>query len=272
VLGDTMTYSCAYFADEVMTLDEAQDAKHELVSRKLGLQRGMRLLDVGCGWGGMALHAARVHGIDVVGITLSQPQADLASKRVADAGLAGHVEIRVQDYRDVSDGPFDAISSIGMFEHVGLAQLERYFGSLRSLLRDGGRLLNHAISRPAGRPGFDRGSFVNRYVFPDGELQEVGSVVSAMQRLGLEVRDVESLREHYARTLRAWVANLERGWDEAVKLVGVARSKIWRLYMAGSAMSFDAGRINVHQVLGVKQDRHGGSGMPPTRSSFLTAG
>ncbi|HEV3473607.1 MAG TPA: cyclopropane-fatty-acyl-phospholipid synthase family protein [Actinomycetota bacterium] len=271
VLGETMTYSCAYFERDDATLDEAQIAKYELISRKLGLAPGMRLLDVGCGWGGMAIHAARRHGVSVVGVTLSHPQADLAAKRVAEAGLADRVEIRYQDYRDVTDGPFHAISSIGMFEHVGMKELGRYFGVLKGLLAPGGRLLNHAISRPMGRGGFDRNSFVARYVFPDGELLDVGSVASAMQEQGLEVRDVESLREHYARTLRAWVSNLERNWDEAVARVGLPRAKIWRLYMAGSALAFEAGRINVHQVLGVNAHPEGASGMPPTRAPFVTA-
>jgi cyclopropane-fatty-acyl-phospholipid synthase len=176
------------------------------------------------------------------------------------------VEIRLQDYREVGDGPFDAISSIGMFEHVGLSQLGRYFEQLRSLLRPEGRILNHAISRPAGRrSGFDKDSFIARYVFPDGELHEVGTVVTAMQEHGLEVRDVHSLREHYARTLRSWVVNLETNREEAVRHVGPSRARIWLLYMAASAVNFEAGRINVHQVLGVKSSPRGTSGMPAER-------
>lgn len=272
VLGDTMTYSCAYFAGGGMSLDEAQEAKYELVCRKLGLRPGMRLLDVGCGWGGMVIHAARNYDVSAVGVTLSRAQADSASKRIAASGMSHRIEIRLQDYRDVDDGPFDAISSIGMFEHVGLAQLGRYFGVLHDLLAPRGRLLNQAISRPRGSPGFDRRSFVYRYVFPDGELQEVGRVVSAMQELGFEVRDVESLREHYARTLRAWVANLESNWDEAVELAGAGRARVWRLYMAGSALGFESSRISIHQTLGVRPDRDGAAGMPSTRSSLLAAG
>jgi cyclopropane-fatty-acyl-phospholipid synthase len=233
----------------------------------------MRLLDVGCGWGGMAIHAAREHGVEAVGVTLSERQAEWAQKAVADAGLGDRVEIRLQDYRDVRDGPFDAISSIGMFEHVGLANLGVYFGRLHAVLRPGGRLLNHGIGRPAARgrrtwsgvpvtpARLRRNSFVDRYVFPDGELHEVGSVVSVMQGRGFEVRHLEGLREHYALTLRAWVANLERRWDEAVAEVGPGRARVWRLYMAASALNFEAGRTQVHQVLGVKADR-GGSGLP----------
>lgn len=262
VLGPSMTYSCAVFHDPADTLEEAQANKYELVCRKLGLEKGMRLLDVGCGWGGMAMHAAVHHGVRAVGVTLSRRQAELAEKRVAEAGLSEQVEIRVQDYRDVADGPYDAISSIGMFEHVGEARLAEYFGRLRSLLTPHGRLLNHGISRPPGqRARLPRRSFVNRYVFPDGELHEVGRVVSLVQRAGFEVRHVESLREHYGLTLRRWVANLEAAWDAAVAEVGGPRARVWRLYMAGSAINFEAGRTQIHQVLATPDD-DGISGMP----------
>jgi cyclopropane-fatty-acyl-phospholipid synthase len=263
VLGPSMTYSCAVFRDGGATLEEAQATKHELICCKLGLQPGMRLLDVGCGWGSLALHAARHHGVTALGVTLSRPQAQLATQRAAEEGLAGRVEFRVQDYRDVADGPFDAISSVGMFEHVGLARSAEYFGHLRELLRPGGRLLNHAITRPPSRSTrLHRNSFVGRYVFPDGELLEVGATVSAMQGQGWEARHVESLREHYARTLRRWVANLEEHWDEAVAEVGAGRARVWRLYMAGSAIGFEANRTSVHQVLAVHPAAGGGSGMP----------
>jgi cyclopropane-fatty-acyl-phospholipid synthase len=269
MLGESMTYSCAYFAEPAMSLDEAQEAKYNLISRKLGLKPGMRLLDVGCGWGGMLIHAAKDHDVECVGVTLSERQADLAAKRIAEAGVSDRAHVRLQDYRDVEDGPYDAISSIGMFEHVGLAELRKYFGKLLSLLRPEGRLLNHGISKRPGPGGIDdRKSFIGRYVFPDGELLEVGNVVSAMQQEDFEVRDVESLREHYALTLRAWVSNLERHWDEAKQLVGPARARIWRLYTAGSALSFEAGRINLHQVLGVRPGDRGLSGMPATRGAW----
>jgi cyclopropane-fatty-acyl-phospholipid synthase len=262
VLGPSLTYSCAVWRDPSASLEEAQAEKHELVCRKLALGPGMRLLDVGCGWGGMVLHAAEHHDVRAVGVTVSARQADLAAKRVAEAGLADRVEIRLQDYRDVSDGPYDAISSIGMFEHVGLSQLRVYFERLRTLLRPQGRLLNHAIARPPGdRPRFARAGFIDRYVFPDGELHEIGAVVSAMQEEQLEVRHLESLREHYALTLRRWVANLEASWDAAVLAAGLARARIWRLYMAGAALNFEAGRTQVHQVLTVRADR-GDSGIP----------
>jgi cyclopropane-fatty-acyl-phospholipid synthase len=268
VLGPSMTYSCARFADPSMSLQQAQESKHELICRKLGLREGkpVRLLDVGCGWGSMAMHAAARYGASVVGITLSEEQASYARKRVDQAGLADRVEIRVQDYRDLRGERFDAISSIGMFEHVGKVRTAQYFETLHGLLEPGGRLLNHAISEQGGsklRPW----SFVGRYVFPDGELLDVGDVVLAMERAGFECRDVESLREHYARTLRSWVANLEANWDAAVKEVGSARARIWRLYMAGSVIGFENGGIAVHQVLGIVPDA-GRSGMAPTRSAW----
>jgi cyclopropane-fatty-acyl-phospholipid synthase len=262
VLGPSLTYSCAVFTNDDTTLEDAQANKYELISGKLGLREGMRLLDVGCGWGGMVLHAAERHDVQAVGVTISERQVDLASKRVAEAGLSDRVEIRNQDYRLIDDGPYDAISSIGMFEHVGESRLAEYFGRLYDLLPPGGRLLNHGISRPPGGSSrFSRASFIDHYVFPDGELHEVGRVVSVIQESGFEVRHVESLREHYAKTLRHWVANLEEHWDEAVSLVGDARARIWRLYMAGSAMNFEANRTQIHQVLAVKPD-DGASGMP----------
>jgi cyclopropane-fatty-acyl-phospholipid synthase len=269
VLGPTMTYSCARFAPGADTLDAAQDSKHDLICRKLGLpdRTGQRILDVGCGWGSFAIHAARHYDARVVGVTLSPAQAESARDRVAVSGFERQVEVRLQDYRELRDETFDGIASVGMFEHVGSSKSAEYFGTMRRLLRPQGRLLNHAISSVGGSRIGSR-SFIGRYVFPDGELIDVGQVVLAMEKAGFEVRDVESLREHYAKTLRAWVGNLQQHWEAAVAQVGVRRARVWQLYMAASANGFEDGGISVHQVLGVASTPHGRSGMPPTRSAW----
>ena len=271
VLGPSMTYSCARFSADGMDLTDAQASKHELICRKLGLpeRKGARLLDVGCGWGSMAIHAASQYDVTAVGITISRSQADLARKRAAEAGVGDRVEIRLQDYRELAGEQFDVISSIGMSEHVGAKNLVQYYTILQGALRPRGRLLNHAISSVGGSR-MRRTSFIGRYVFPDGELIDVAASVKAMEEAGFEIRDVESLREHYARTLRAWVANLEANWDEAIRLVGERRARVWRLYMAGSAVGFTDGGINVHQVLGVVPTPDGDSGMPSTRHGWNT--
>ncbi|MFF7232840.1 cyclopropane-fatty-acyl-phospholipid synthase [Streptomyces sp. 2333.5] len=267
VLGPSMVYSCAYWgtADEgVATLEDAQRAKLDLICRKLGLQEGMRLLDVGCGWGSMVLHAVREYGVRAVGITLSEEQATFARKRVAEAGLADRIEIRVQDYREVHDEPFDAISSVGMAEHVGRTQYAEYAGALYSLLKPGGRLLNHQIARRpvADEEAYHVDEFIDRYVFPDGELAPLGRTVGQLEEAGFEVRDVEAIREHYARTLRQWVVNLEQHWEQAARLTSPGRARVWRLYMAASALSFERNRIGVNQVLAVKTPEGGDSGLP----------
>ncbi|MDW4906012.1 class I SAM-dependent methyltransferase [Streptomyces sp. ADMS] len=266
VLGPSMVYSCAYWEnpDGTTTLEDAQRDKLELVCRKLALTPGRRLLDVGCGWGSLAIHAAREHGVHVVGVTLSQEQAVYARKRVADQGLTDRVEIRVQDYRDVTDGPFDAVSSVGMAEHVGSEQYLTYARYLYALLKPGGRLLNHQIAR---RPHTDESAysldgFIDAYVFPDGELAPVGTTVTQLERAGFEVRDVESIREHYALTLRQWVAGLEAGWARAQQLTSPGRARVWRLYMAASALAFEHNRIGVNQVLAVRTAGSGNSGLP----------
>ncbi|MFD9322164.1 class I SAM-dependent methyltransferase [Streptomyces sp. NPDC060053] len=264
VLGPSMVYSCAYWESGDSTLERAQHDKLELVCRKLELRPGSRLLDVGCGWGSLAIHAAREHGATVVGITLSQEQAAFARKRVADAGLTDRVEIRVQDYRDVTDGPFDAVSSIGMAEHVGSEKYLEYAHVLFALLRPGGRLLNHQIARRPHRDesAYGVNSFIDAYVFPDGELAPVGTTVTQLERAGFEVRDVESIREHYALTLRRWVARLEADWGRAVHLTSPGRARVWRLYMAASAVAFERNQIGVNQVLAVRTPGSGDSGMP----------
>ncbi|MFF2243552.1 class I SAM-dependent methyltransferase [Arthrobacter sp. NPDC058130] len=266
VLGPSMVYSCAVWEPDGAGLEAAQAAKLDLVCRKLGLKPGMRVLDVGCGWGSFALHAAQHFGADVVGVTLSVEQAAMARKRAADAGLTDRVDIRVQDYRDVDDGPFDAISSIGMSEHVGREQIQHYASQLYGLLRPGGRLLNHAISWNAGPTAPDPDSFIPRYVFPDGEMLSLSDMVTALESAHLEVLDVEALRRHYALTLRAWVRNLEEHWDEAVRLAGVGRARVWRLYMAASALGFEAGITGVNQVL---VQRPGGEEPPLRRSAWI---
>ncbi|MYS15196.1 cyclopropane-fatty-acyl-phospholipid synthase family protein [Streptomyces sp. SID4982] len=263
VLGPSMVYSCAYWEDGG-SLETAQRDKLELVCKKLGLKPGQRLLDVGCGWGSMAIHAAREHGVSAVGITLSQEQAALARKRVADEGLTDRVEIRVQDYRDVRDGPYDAISSIGMAEHVGADRYLDYARDLYDLLKPGGRLLNHQIARRPQRDetAYEVDAFIDSYVFPDGELAPVGTTVTMLERAGFEVRDVESLREHYAGTLRAWVTNLEGSWERAMRLAGPGRARVWRLYMAASALAFERNQIGVNQVLALRTPESGASGLP----------
>jgi cyclopropane-fatty-acyl-phospholipid synthase len=280
VLGESMVYSCAYWASEDAGygLADAQRDKLELICRKLDLGPGMRLLDVGCGWGALAIHAARHHGASVLGVTVSREQAEYARKQVAEADLTDRVEIRLQDYRDVDDGPFDAVSSVGMAEHVGLEQYLRYARTLYRQLRPGGRLLNHQIAalHPVEESGGRRRrlplprrkpapSFIEAYVFPDGELVPVGTTVTLLEQAGFEVRDVEALREHYARTLRAWVANIEADWQTATRLTTPGRARVWRLYMAGSALSFETGRIGVNQILAVKARAEGHSEMPSTR-------
>lgn len=272
VLGDSMTYSCGYWARPNENLDAAQFAKCDLVARKLGLTAGMRVLDVGCGWGTFAVHAASHYGVQVVGVTLSHEQADYGGKRMVNADVSDLVEIRVQDYRDVADGPYDAISSIGMAEHVGLTMLPTYAANLYALLRPQGRLLNHAISRRPGQPATpSETSFIDRYVFPDGEIVPMATMITALEGAGFEVRDVESLREHYALTLQAWVANLEANWDKAVAASSAGRARIWRLYMAGSALAFGANRLGINQVLAVKPTPRGDSGMPRTRAELLAS-
>ncbi len=271
VLGSSMVYSCAYWTPGARSLEAAQAAKLDLICRKLGLRPGMRLLDVGCGWGSLLLHAAEHYGVSAVGVSISEEQVALARRRVADAGLADRVEVRLQDYREIPDGPFDAISSVGMAEHVGSAQYLTYARGLYGLLAPGGRLLNHQISRRPSLPGepYELSPFIRKYVFPDGELSPIGATVSLLEEAGFEVRDVESLREHYALTLRDWVSNLEAHWGQAVRLVGRGRARVWRLYMAASALAFEENRIGINQVLAVRTPVSGAAGLPPTREQWL---
>jgi cyclopropane-fatty-acyl-phospholipid synthase len=263
VLGPSMAYTCACFPREDATLEEAQDYKHDLVARKLGLRPDMRLLDVGCGWGGMVRHAAREYGVKALGVTLSAQQAAWAQRAIEDAGLAELAEVRHLDYRDVPESGFDAVSSIGLTEHIGKGRLPAYFSFLHGKLKPGGRLLNHCITRPDdSEPARRAGGFINRYVFPDGELEGPGHLVSRMNDAGFEIRHEENLREHYALTLAGWCANLDAHWDEAVAEVGGGRARVWRLYMAGSRLGFELNVVALHQILGVKLEAAGRSGMP----------
>lgn len=261
VLGPSMAYTCAVFPHDDATLEEAQYAKFDLVAQKLGLIEGMRLLDVGCGWGGMVMHAAKTYGVQALGVTLSRQQAEWAQKAIADQGLSELAEVRHGDYRDVTEDGFDAVSSIGLTEHIGRRALPAYFGFLFDKLRPRGRLLNHCITRPTTTERARAGGFIDRYVFPDGELLGVGHIISVMQNTGFEVRNQENLREHYAKTLAGWGWNLTEHWDEAVEEVGVGRARVWALYMAGSRLGFDQNKIQLHQVLGVRSD-NGDSDMP----------
>ncbi|GAA3470119.1 class I SAM-dependent methyltransferase [Nonomuraea roseola] len=263
VLGPSMAYTCAVFPREDATLEEAQYTKFDLVARKLDLKPGMRLLDVGCGWGGMVMHAAREYGVKALGVTLSKQQAEWAQKAIVDAGLQDLAEVRFMDYRDVPEGGFDAVSSIGLTEHIGKEQLPGYFSSLYSKLKPGGRLLNHCITRPTStEKTINKGGFINRYVFPDGELESVGHLTTQMENSGFEVRHEENLREHYARTLKFWCENLDDNWEDALQEVGHGTARVWRLYMAGCIVGFERNKVQLHQVLGVKLDDQGAAHFP----------
>ena len=261
MLGRAMAYSCALFTTRDATLEDAQRAKFDLICRKLDLKPGQHLLDIGAGWGGLVRHAAEHYGVRALGVTLSREQAAWAQEHLARAGLHGRAQVRFLDYRDLERVEFDAISSVGAMEHIGSAELGRHFRSMAARLRPQGRMLNHTITRPSNLHRHRTGPFIDRYVFPDGELQGVGAVISAMHDGGLEVRHEESLREHYSMTLRAWGENLERHWEQAVTEVGERRARVWRLYMAISRIGFDLNRIQIHQILGVRVSSTGRSGM-----------
>ena len=248
ILGDSMTYSCAIFSRGARTLEEAQRAKLELVCTKLGLRAGERVLDVGCGWGSFALHAAGDHGVRVTGITLSEPQAALARERATAAGLADRIEVRVADYRDLAGEQFDAIASIGMIEHVGNANIDAYARQLRAVLRPGGRLLNHGIARLRhGDP--EAGPFSERFVFPDAAPLHVSRVLAAIEAAGLEPTHVEGFRPDYARTLREWARNLDEHAERAESLAGPERMRVWRLYLHAARRGFDSGFTSIFQIV-----------------------
>lgn len=262
VLGPSMTYTCAVYPKVGASLEEAQFEKYDLVCRKLDLKPGDRLLDMGCGWGGMVRHAAQHYGVNVLGVTLSREQAAWAQAEIDRQGLSDLAEVRFSDYRNVTESQFDAVSSIGMTEHIGVRNYESYFMFAHDKLKVGGRMLNHCITRPHNKGKATAGQFIDRYVFPDGELTGVGTIVSSMQDVGFEVRHVEDLREHYALTLAAWCQNLVDNWDEALDEVSVGRAKVWGLYMAGSRIGFERNEIQLNHVLGVKPGPEGQSHYP----------
>jgi cyclopropane-fatty-acyl-phospholipid synthase len=267
-LDRRMVYSCAYFATPQTDLDSAQTAKLDYICRKLRLRPGQKLLDIGCGWGGLVMYAAQNYGVQATGITLSQPQADLACERIAEAGLADRCRIEVVDYREFGEPQsYDALVSVGMFEHVGQAKLPVYFKQAYNLVKPGGVFLNHGIASRAGDvPGVP--NFNDTYVFPDGELVPINVTLHMAEESGFEVRDVESLREHYALTLRSWVSRLESHHTEALQYVDEFKYRIWRLFMSGSAHGFDTGVNKIYQTLLVRPGEGGRSGLPLTRRDW----
>ena len=268
-LDRRMVYSCAYFATPTTDLDSAQAAKLDYICRKLRLRPGQKLLDIGCGWGGLVMYAAQHYGVDATGITLSQPQADLACQRIAEAGLSDRCRVQVIDYREFGQpGTYDALVSVGMFEHVGQAKLPVYFKQAYNLVKPGGVFLNHGIASRATDVRSNEPNFTDTYVFPDGELVPINITLHMAEESGFEVRDVESLREHYALTLRHWVSNLESHHSEALGFVDEFTYRIWRLFMSGSVYGFDHGGNTIYQSLLVRPDKDGSSGLPLTRADW----
>jgi cyclopropane-fatty-acyl-phospholipid synthase len=268
VLGPSMTYTCACYPDADASLEEAQENKYRLVFEKLRLKPGDRLLDVGCGWGGMVRYAAK-QGVKAIGVTLSREQATWAQKAVAEQGLTDLAEVRHDDYRNVVETGFDAVSSIGLTEHIGVQNYPAYFGFLQSKMRTGALLLNHCITRPDNKGTASADAFIDRYVFPDGELTGSGRIITEAQNAGLEVVHEENLRHHYALTLRDWCRNLVEHWDEAVEEVGLPTAKVWGMYMAGSRLGFETNVVQLHQVLAVKLDEDGNDGGLPLRPWWM---
>ena len=251
-LDPSMTYSCAYFQGGATTLEEAQQAKLALVCRKLALQEGERVLDVGCGWGSFAIHAARNHGVRVLGVTLSERQVELGRRRAREAGVEDLVELRVADYRELEGEQFDAISSIGMVEHVGEERIDLYMRTLHGLLKPGGRLLNHGIAKLADLDTEDEGAFSERFVFPDGVPLPLSRIELALERTGLVARHVEGLPDDYAETLRYWISSFESSFDKAIRLAGIERARVWRVYLRAGRQAFETGWASVYQVLADK--------------------
>lgn len=267
-LDERMVYSCAYFTNPGDDLDSAQERKLDYICRKLRLQRGERVLDIGCGWGGLVIHAAKNYGVQAHGITLSRPQADLANERIRQAGLSDRCRVDVRDYRELhASESYDKLVSVGMFEHVGKSRLQEYFKRAFRLLRPGGVFLNHGIACNPGFPPIPGSSFSDHYIFPDGELLPLGTTLSVAETSGFEVRDVESLREHYVLTLRHWVRRLEARREEACSVTDEKTYRLWRLYLAGAAHKFRMGQNSVYQVL-LSRTVDGESGLPLTRGDW----
>lgn len=260
-----MAYSCGYWTsdDPSYTVADAQRDKLDLICRKLDLRPGVRLLDVGCGWGALSVHAAKEYGAEVTGVTISREQLGFGQARVAAAGIEHLVDLRLQDYRDIADGPYDAISTIEMGEHVGAANYPTFLGILHGLLRDEGRLLTQQMSHGPNHPG--GGPFIESYIAPDMHMRPLPELLGLIDAAGFEIRDVHALREHYVRTVEAWHQEFERRWDDVVALVGLEHARVWRLYLVGGALTFEENRMGIDQVLSVKPTAAGRAGMPPTR-------
>jgi cyclopropane-fatty-acyl-phospholipid synthase len=268
-LDKELAYSCAYFETPDTPLDVAQLAKFQLICRKLRLRAGQRLLDIGCGWGGLARFAARTCGVEVLGITLSENQASLAAQRTREVGMSDRVKIERRDYRQLGlVGEFDAVASVGMVEHVGRENLTEYFATVRSLLKPGGVFLNHAIGGGHREKRFRGPSFIDAYVFPDSDIPPLPLVLESGEAAGFEIRDVENLREHYMHTLRHWVSRLEENRERAKSMVSDATYRVWRLYMAASAHGFDHGNLAIHQTLLANPDAKGRAHLPLTRRDW----
>jgi cyclopropane-fatty-acyl-phospholipid synthase len=248
-LGPSMTYSCAIFSRGASSLEEAQETKLEMVCTKLDLQPGQRVLDIGCGWGSFAWHAAARHGVKVVGITLSPPQAEVGRRRAAELGLGDRVDIRVADYRELTDEPFDAVASIGMVEHVGANQIDVYARQVARLVKPGGRILNHGIAR-LRHSDREAGPFSERYVFPDAAPLHLSRIQLALERAGIETEHVEGFASDYAETLRHWAGNLDDRLDDALRLAGPERLRVWRLYLRAARRGFESGFTSIYQVRG----------------------
>ncbi len=272
-LDKEMLYSCGYFRDTANSLDQAQLDKLEMICRKLRLKPGDRLLDIGCGWGALICYAAKNYGVKAYGVTLSQTQYDFVQEKIRKLGLSDQITVELKDYIKI-DGTFDKISSIGMFEHVGIANFPQYFGKLHSLLREGGILLNHGIARRAkkNKKQFEKiragRGWILKYIFPGSELDHIGHTLESMEAVSFEIHDVEAWREHYGRTARLWCQRLSARKDEAIKLVGPERYRMWIAYLAGVAFSFEDGSLCIYQVVASKHGR-GASGLPWTREDLF---